>query len=62
MVYTECAEMATASRGASHVTAKQRCKNTTSVDIQKRTIKKAIATHSVSLVIVPNKLYGFSGR
>ena len=43
MVYTECAEMAAASRGAGHVTAKQRCKNTTSVDIQKRTIKKKLS-------------------
>ena len=34
MVYTEHAEIATVSRGTSHVTTKQRCKYTTSVDIQ----------------------------
>ena len=35
MVYTERAEMATVSRGTSHVTVKQRCKQyTTSADIQ----------------------------
>ena len=33
MVYAECAEMAAVSCGTSHVTIKQRCKYTTSVDI-----------------------------
>ena len=47
MVHTERAETAAVSRGTSHVTTKQRCKYTTSVDIVKRAIKKeeAIATH-----------------
>ena len=39
MVYTERAEMAAVSHGTSHVTVKERCKYTTSVDIQKRAIK-----------------------
>ena len=34
MVYTQRAETAAVSRGTSHVTTKQRCKYTTSVDIQ----------------------------
>ena len=34
MVYTERAEAAAVSRGTSHVTTKQRCEYTTSVDIQ----------------------------
>ena len=33
MVYTERAEAAAVSRGTSHVTTKQRCKYTTSVEI-----------------------------
>ena len=39
MVYTERAETAAVSRGITHVTTKQRCKYTTSVDMQKRAIK-----------------------
>ena len=39
MVYTERAETAAVSRDTNHVTAKQRCKYTTSVGIQKRAIK-----------------------
>ena len=39
MVYTERAKMAAVWRGASHVTVKQHCKNTTVVDIQKHAIK-----------------------
>ena len=39
MVYTERAETAAVSRGTSQVTDKQRCKYTTSVDIQKHAIK-----------------------
>ena len=39
MAYAERAEMAAVSRGTSHVTVKQRCKHTTSVDIQKCAIK-----------------------
>ena len=39
MMYTERAEMAAVSRGTSYVTTKQRCKYTTSVDIQDRAIK-----------------------
>ena len=34
MVYTERAETASVSRGTSHITTKQRCKYTTSVDIK----------------------------
>ena len=34
MVYTERAETAAVSRGTSHVTTKQHCKYTNSVDIQ----------------------------
>ena len=34
MVYTERAEMAAVLRGTSHVATKERCKYTTSVDIQ----------------------------
>ena len=41
-----CAETAAVSRGTSHVTTKQRCKYTTSVDIQKRAV--AIVTRSES--------------
>ena len=37
-VYTENTEMAAVSHGTSHVTAKQHCKYTTSVDIQKATV------------------------
>ena len=40
MVYTERAETAAVSRGASHVTTKQRCKYTASVDIKKENQKK----------------------
>ena len=36
MVYTERAKTRAVSRGTSHVTTKQRCEYTTSVDIQKR--------------------------
>ena len=39
-VHTERAEMAVVSHGTSHVTVKERCKYTTSVDIQKRAIKR----------------------
>ena len=38
MVYTERAETAAVSRDTSHVTVKQRCKFTTSLDIQKRAV------------------------
>ena len=44
MVYTERPEMAAVSHGTNYVTIKQCCKYTTSVDIQKRTIKKLV-TH-----------------
>ena len=44
MVYTERADMAAVSRGTSHVIIKQRCKYTTSVDIQKMRNKKLV-TH-----------------
>ena len=47
MVYAERAEMAAVLRGTSHVTIKQRCKYTTSVDIQKRAIKNLV-THAES--------------
>ena len=40
MVYTERGEMAAVSRGTSHVTTKQRCKYTTSVDIHNALHKK----------------------
>ena len=43
-VYTEHAQTAAVSRGTSHITTKQRCNYTTSVDIQKRGIKKLV-TH-----------------
>jgi len=39
VVYTERTETAAVSRDTSHVTTKQRCKCTTSVDIQKRGIE-----------------------
>ena len=45
MVYTEIAETATVSRGTSHVTTKQRCQYTTSVDIyekKRRSFERAI--------------------
>ena len=56
MVHTGRAETAAVSRGTNHVTTKQRCKYTTSVDIQNALKKKkkkkkeeeeeeAIATH-----------------
>ena len=52
MVYTERAETAAVSRGTSKC---QRCKHTTSVDIQKRAIKKLVThvespTSAVSLL------------
>ena len=40
MVYTECAETASVSRGASHVTTKHRCRYTISVDIRQNALKK----------------------
>ena len=39
MVYTERAKIAAVLCSTSHVTVKQHCKYTTTVDIQKRTIK-----------------------
>ena len=53
VMYTERDETAAVSRGTSHVTTKQRCKYTTSVDTQKRAKnerrrrrrKKATVTH-----------------
>ena len=50
MMYTERAEMAAVLRGTSHVTTKQRCKYTTSVDIQ-----NALQKASHSLRIACNK-------
>ena len=44
MVYTESAETAAVSRGTGHVTTKQRCKYTTSMDTQNRAMKKVV-TH-----------------
>ena len=44
MVYTERAETAAVARGTSHVTTKQRCKHTTSVDIQ-NLLQKETVTH-----------------
>ena len=38
-VHRTCAETAAVSRGTSHVTVKQRCKHSTSVDVLKRAIK-----------------------
>ena len=51
MVHTGRAETAAVSRGTNHVTTKQRCKYTTSVDIQnalkkeRKRKEEAIATH-----------------
>ena len=39
-MHRKCAETAAVSRGTSHVTTKQRCKYTTSADIQKRGVLK----------------------
>ena len=53
MVYTERAETAAVSRGTSHVTIKQRCKYTTSADVESKTrYKNKIykkASHSFSI-------------
>ena len=54
-VYTERAQTASVSRGTSHITTKQLCKYTASVDIQKRAIKKPVThleshTSAVSLL------------
>ena len=43
-VYTERAQTAAVSRGTSHITTTQRCEYTTSVEMQKRAIKKPV-TH-----------------
>ena len=48
MVYTEHAETAAVSRGTIHVTTKQRCKYTTSVNIKTR-LKNPTVTHLGSL-------------
>ena len=39
-VHITCAETAAVSRGTSHITSKLRCQYTTSLDIEKRAIKK----------------------
>ena len=45
--YRTCAETAAVSRGTSHVTTKQHCKYTTSVDLQKRAAKSY--SHSIRI-------------
>ena len=46
MVHTECTKTAAVSHGTSHVTTTQRCKHTTSVDIQNALKKRgARVTH-----------------
>ena len=46
-LYTERAETAVESRGTSHVTTKQRCKYTTSMDGKKKRKKFLVEVHSV---------------